>query len=394
MAKDMYADLGVDSGKKDVKGVFEGLVDNDFPGAFVNIVRDKERPGWVFTFHMDGDGSKIVQRLLMYLETGDAEILGGAADDALGMNLGDIAACGFVNGKIVFGDVLDINALNLPFKKEMMMAVGSRLNQIREMYRSYGFNIHFLGGETADLPHQTPNAIFNVGVYAETEEKNIISGNVEPGDIIFGFASGGQATWETEYNSGIMANGLTLGRVATMWKGYDEKYPDLMTKFGRHQGRYKIDDYALGLSWMPVGYALTSPTRRWPILIKILIKELERLGVRDMLHGISLNSGGGATKIGNVGQGILYRKQMYSIDGIFQVIQEESGESFRNMYKTFNCGIGLDVVGRDTPAFRQAIHNVSEITNVKAWGLGFCEEWDGGENKVILDTPYGIFDDY
>lgn len=49
-----YARLGVDAGKGSVRKTFGGIIDNDFPGAFVNIVRDPERPGEVFTGHMDG----------------------------------------------------------------------------------------------------------------------------------------------------------------------------------------------------------------------------------------------------------------------------------------------------------------------------------------------------
>lgn len=390
---DKYMALGVDSGKKEVKKIFEKLVDNDFPGAFVNIVRDPTRPGWVFTFHMDGDGSKLVQRILMYLETGNANFFMGAADDAVSMNLSDIAASGFIEGKIVFGDVIDINALNLPFKEEIMNAIGFRLKELKELYHSYGFNIFFLGGETADLPQQVQSSVLNIGVYAETKEKNVISGNVEPGDIIYGFRSDGKALWENELNSGIMSNGLTLGRVSTMWNGYNEKYPDLMTKWGKHEGIFKINSGVTGFP-ISIGQALISPTRQWAILIKILIDELEKKGIREMLHGISLNSGGGATKIGNVGRGILYKKNMPPITGIFDVIYNASGESRRNMYKTFNCGIGLDVVGKNDDRFREVVENVSQRTNVKVCKIGICEKWDGEGNKVELETCYGTFDDY
>lgn len=389
----MYAKLGVDSGKKEVREVFDQYVDNDFPEAFVNIVRDPSRPGEVFTQHMDGDGSKFVQRLLIFKETGDANIIRGAVDDAVSMNLGDIAAAGFVNGKIVITDVIDINGFNVP-KKEIMEQIGERFREIKELYRSFGFNsFFFLGGETADLPHQVQTIVFNVSVYAEAKESEIIIGNTVPGDKIFGFASDGQAAWENEYNSGIMSNGLTLGRVETMWAGYTSKYPQLIVSGNEYNGSYRVGDKDNRLP-MSISDALISPTRQWAILIKLLLEKLESKGIRNMLHGISMNTGGGATKIGHVGRGIYYKKRMPPLSGIFKIIQEQSGEKYRNMYKSFNCGIGIDVVGEDDPKFKTALLEVSEETAIKLFDLGRCHTYYGGGNRIELTTPYGIFNDY
>ena len=103
-----YKELGVDPGKSSVRKIFTKYIANDYPDAFVNIVTDPEDSESVFTMHMDGDGSKIVQRVLHYLETGDATIFQGAVDDAISMNTGDIAASGFITGKWVITDVINI----------------------------------------------------------------------------------------------------------------------------------------------------------------------------------------------------------------------------------------------------------------------------------------------
>lgn len=386
---DMYEILGVDSGKKEVRSIFKKRVDNDFPGAFVNIVRDPFHIGRAFTQHMDGDGSKLVQRLLMFKEIGDPIVIRGAVDDAVSMNLGDIAAAGFVKGKIVITDVINVNGFNVP-KAEIMEQIGVRFEEIKEMYRDFGFQLFFLGGETADLPHQVQTAVFDVGVYAEAEEVDIIAGNNAPGDKIYGFASDGQAFWESEPNSGIMSNGLTLARVKLMHESYTDKFPKLRTESCRYEGRFQVEKYADGLG-MSVGQALISPTRQWAILIKFLIEELEKNGIRKMLHGISLNSGGGATKISHVGNSILYKKNMLLPPNIFKIIQSESGETWKNMYKTFNCGIGIDVVGEDSLKFKKALEIVSFKTGVKLYELGECGSLEGDDNKVKLTTPYGVF---
>lgn len=382
-----YAQLGVDASKESVRKAFGRLIDNEFPGAFVNIIRDPMKRGWVRTQHMDGDGSKFVQRLLNFAETGNPVIFRGAVDDALQMNLGDIAACGFVFGPIMVTDVININRFNAP-KDIVMGEIGQRFGELMEMYRRCGFDIRFLGGETADLPTQTLNVIFDVAVSAHAKRKDIIAGNVKPGDKIYGFASDGQAIWEDEPNSGIMSNGLTLGRVATMWKGYEEIYPHL----GIYEGRYKVGGKATAPYDFVVSDALISPTRHWAILIKSLLEELKEADLYNDLHGISMNTGGGATKVSHIGQGMTYHKRMPAPPELFQLIQSESGESWKEMYRGFNCGVGLDVVFRNNPRFWDVLQKISDRTHVGLYELGECRASCDNNNHVILETPQGTFE--
>lgn len=385
-AESRYAQLGVDAGKESVRKAFERHIDNEFPYAFVNIIRDPIKRGWVRTQHMDGDGSKFVQRLLIYTETGDRAVLGGAVDDALQMNLGDIAASGFVHGPIMVTDVININRNTAP-KDILMEEVGQRFGELMEMYRYYGFNIHFLGGETADLPTQVKSIAFDVAVSAHAKRSDVIAGNIEPGDKIYGFASDGQAIWEKAPNTGIMSNGLTLTRVDTMWQGYEARYPHL----GEYHGRFKVGEKAEAPYNFVVSDALISPTRHWAILIKSLLEELRVADLYSDLHGISMNTGGGATKISHVGSGITYYKEMPTPPELFRFVQSESGESWENMYKGFNCGVGLDVVGKDNPRFRDVLQKVSDQTLVNLYELGKCTASSDGKNQVILKTRQGIF---
>lgn len=382
-----YAALGVDAGKASVRKAFGKHIDNEYPYAFVNIVRDPMRRGWVRTQHMDGDGSKFIQRLLIHAETGRTDVFRGAVDDALQMNLGDIAASGFVFGPIMVTDVININRFNVP-KDMLMEEVGQRFGELMELYREHGFNIHFLGGETADLPNQVKSIAFDVAVSAHAKRGDVIAGNVEPGDKIYGFASDGQAAWEDEPNSGIMSNGLTLAQHALMWEGYQEKYPNL----GKYQGLYKVGEQASQPYNFIVSEALTSPTRHWAILIKSLLEELRVADLYEDLHGISLNTGGGVTKISHVGSGIIYYKQMPYPPDIFKLIHDKSEENWKNMYKGFNCGIGQDVVGRDNPRFRDVLQKVSDQTHVRLYELGICRASNDGQNHVIVETEQGTFE--
>lgn len=388
MAKSHYDRLGVDAGKQKVRRIFKGAVDNDFPGAWVNIIRHPRRRGWVLTLHLDGDGSKLVQRVLGYRETADADIFRGAVDDALSSNTGDIACSGFVSGVVMVGDILDVSRFSFP-KNVVMRVIKERFVELRELYRRFGIQLYFMGGETADLPHQVMTGVFNAGVSAEAREKDLILGNVQPGDFISGFASGGWASFEDEPNSAIMTNGLTLGRMCTMARGYTKKYPDLVRRGGTYEGRYKPGDKVQGLDNMTIGQALLSPMRQWAIVIKILVDKLKKRKLFSHLHGITMYTGGGATKDKHLGQGgILYEKVMPEPPQIFQVIQRESKEPWIKMYEDFNCGIGLGVIG--TAKILPVLEEVSAETNIQLYRLGSCVATTG-RNKVALWTPYGKF---
>jgi phosphoribosylformylglycinamidine cyclo-ligase len=392
-----YAQLGIDAGKHKVRSIFKDKIHNEYPGAFINIATDPDLPNHVFTSHADGDGSKIIQRLLDFNVTGNIDVIRGAADDAFQMNYGDVAAGGFVDGLMVFNDVIDICSIPTLIPKEAILEqIGERLVELILLHEAYGYTKnYFMGGETADLPDNARNMIFNLMVFARTKKVNVITCNVQPGDAIYGFASDKKAKWEKKPNSGIGANGLTQGRTDTMHSDYTETYPHLWGK-NPYVGRYKVTDTPAVLGGMTVSEALISPTRQYSILIRILIDTLKERGIFDQLHAISMNTGGGATKVAHLGiGGIVYEKVMPTPPPIFQLIQQEPVETpWKDMFETFNCGVGLDVVGENTPELKKAIEHVQKITKVKSFRLGTCYANTGKKNTVVLNTPYGRFDDY
>jgi phosphoribosylformylglycinamidine cyclo-ligase len=391
--KDLYKRLGVDSGKGSVRKAFKGVLQNEFPGAFVNIVADPMVPGWVMTQHVDGDGSKIVARLIRYLESGISAILKGVVDDGMTMNYADVAAAGFVYGYSVITDSLNVGVPE-NIKKPLMVSVSARITELIKLYKQHGIDlIYFLGGETADLPNQVCSAVFDITVNAHMPRGKVIAGNVRPGDIIYGLSSGGKALWEEIINSGLMSNGLTLGSSCLLHESYNGKYRDILRNEKWFQGRFRIGDVPDGLG-MEVSEALLSPTRQWAIFIRKFMDHLGEQGIRHMLKGISVNTGGGGTKICHVGTGgIRYVKKMPEPGPIFQLIHEESGQDWEHMFKTFNCSVGLDIVGNDDPQFNAAIRKVAGDCHIGLHRLGTCE-FCRGKNNVVLETPYGIFDKY
>lgn len=393
MAKSMYEQLGVDPHKQNVRDIFERVVDNEYPGAFVNIITDPNCYDRVMTQHQDGDGSKFVQRMLHYMKTSDPSVFNGMLDDALSMNTGDIAACGFVDGTYLITDVLNLN-LPKQIKEIVMRAIGLRMSELKELYLEHGIIIKFLGGETADLRDQVRSGVFDLTVTAWTDRENVIRGNVQDGDLIFGIPSDGQAVWELEPNSGLMSNGLTLGRSSLMSKDYNFIYPLLKRDDIYYKGRYEYNNRPKILGGMTVSEALLSPTRQWALVIKELISSLREMRVIHMLHGISMNTGGGATKIKNIGKGgIIYTKMMPPPPPICKLIKSESRETWENMYTSFNCGIGIDIIGENNPVFINAVEAIKNKCGLPVIHLGSCiySNNPDAKNSVELITPYGHF---
>jgi phosphoribosylformylglycinamidine cyclo-ligase len=393
--KSMYQELGVDAKKEKVKETFSGIIQNDFKGAFVNIVKDPFSPNRYVTIHSDGDGSKFVQRLLHFFETGEESIFQGMVDDAVAMNTSDVAAAGFVFETWLINNVLNIGLE--PYLKEIIMKqIAIRMKEIRQLYKSHGFRFNFMGGETADLPQQVKTAIFDVSIMAWAKDKHLIKGNIQDGDLIYGFASDGQANWEPEKNSGIMSNGLTLARSCLMSSGYNVKYPLLSIGNDFYKGELSVRDRLSELSSDSVSASILSPTRQWPIVIANLMSRLIKKDSLQQLHGIVINTGGGATKILNIGshKNIEFFKTMPSPPAIFQLIKKVSGESWQNMYETFNCGVGIDVIGENKKEFKDALAETSLALNVKHFKLGHCrvkEEKSNEKNKLFMQTNYGKF---
>jgi len=385
---DKYKEMGVEADKGVVEEIFKTIVSNDFPHAFINIVRDPTAPGFVKSKKADGDGSKPVYRCIFFFEKKDPAIFQGGAHDAFAMPLGDICASGLYHD-LEITDTIAINLLNVP-KEIILEELKKGMSWLLNLYRSYGFRITHFGGETADLPIQTGSFIMDVDVRGRAPEVYGIYGNVQPGDAIFGFASDGKAAWEEKERSPIMSNGLTLAARIILHADYAKAYPFLTHPTKPYQGRFRFGEVIPGVG-MTVEDALLSPTRQFPILFKLLIEKLKERHALHLLHGITLNSGGGATKILRLGDRIRYVKTMPDQPAFFSFIQEEGRVPGREMYKDFNNGVGSDIIGSYGGGILESVlREVSEETQVKLFFLGDCERAEE-ENEVILRTDKETF---
>ena len=223
--------------------------------------------------------------------------------DCVAMCVNDIICCGA--NPLFFLDYIAIGR-NEPEK------VASLVSGVAEGCVQAGCAL--IGGETAEhpgtmQPEDYDLAGFSVGIV--DQDKILRKASVREGDIILGLPS-----------SGIHSNGYSLVR-----KVFDVEHASLEAR---------VEE--LG---MTLGEALLTPTR---IYVKPILAALETGGV----HGISHITGGGFYE--NIprclpdGYQAKIEKAAIPVLPIFRLLQERGGIPERDMFNTFNMGIGMSLV--------------------------------------------------
>jgi phosphoribosylformylglycinamidine cyclo-ligase len=375
-----YEELGVDVKKKGIES-FRSIVDNLYPNAFCVIQRDPQNPDIGLVLHTDSAGSKPIMAYIGYRETGEAKWFQGLSQDSLAMNLNDLLCVGAE--PVSFVDYIAFNTLVIN-RVEMLGALSTGFNECLNVLERESTPVLFAGGETADLPDVLRTLDVCVTAFGRVELSKVITGDkIQPGDRIIGVRSGGKIRYENFDNSGIMSNGHTLARSALLNSEYVTKYPEIShPSRGRYTGKYYFDDYLDELG-STLGEALLSPTR---LFSPIAQKVLEKYG--SYIHGMVHNTGGGNTKCLRLGKGIKYIKNMPNYDPIFDLIHDESGVSWREMYQDFNMGIGFELIVEED--YVDEIISVVEGYDVGVSGIGYCEQ-SKDNNMLLLRSDKGEF---
>ena len=376
-----YEELGVDVKKKGIES-FKAVIHNLYPGAFCVIQRDPADPDMGLVTHTDSAGSKPIMAYINYKETGDASWFEGLPQDALAMNINDLVCVGA--DPVTFVDYVAFNTLVID-RVDMLAALSNGFGSCIKVLENEGTPVLFAGGETADLPDLVRTLDVSVTMFGRTPLSNVITGSdIKPGDVIIGVRSGGKIRYEKGVNSGIMSNGHTLARSSLISPEYVGKYPEISHPAkGRYTGPYMYDDFVDSLDSM-VGEALLSPTRLFsPIALKVLGKH------REDVHGMVHNTGGGNTKCIRLGSGINYVKDsMPEPDPIFELIKEESGVTWEEMYQDFNMGVGFEFIV--DPESAEDILSVVEGFGVGASIIGRCTE-SKDANGLKIESSKGSF---
>jgi len=373
----LYNKRGVSAQKEEVHAATKHLDQGLFPNAFCKIYPDYlgNDDEFVNVMHADGAGTKSILAYLYWKETGDISVWKGIAQDAIVMNLDDLLCVGIYDN-IVFNSTIDRNKHLIPGEVLEQIINGSQ--QLFDELKTVGVNIHYLGGETADVGDVVRSIAVNGTMTCRWPKNKIISNEkIKAGDVIVGFASYGQATYETDYNSGIGSNGLTSARHDVLSKYYaenfKESYDNSLTGDVAYIGKHRMIDYyrtAANKGQEPVtfGKLLLSPTRTYAPVMKVLLEDHF-----EKIHGVIHCSGGGQTKCMKYlpGDFRVIKDNLFYVPPIFDIIQQNSGSSNREMYEVFNMGCRLEIYC--DPADAETMINAAKKFNIDAQVIGRVE---------------------
>jgi len=303
-------------------GGFGGLFELDITGV--------TKP--VLVSGTDGVGTKLKIAFLM-----DKHDTVGI--DCVAMCVNDVVCCG---AKPLF--FLDYIAVG----KNVPERVASIVSGVAEGCFQSGCSL--IGGETAEMPGFYPEDEYDMAGFCVgmVDKPKIIDGSkVKPGDALIGIAS-----------SGVHSNGFSLVRHVL---GLDSK---------------SVNTYSKELG-MTVGEALLTPTK---LYVKPLLSLIEQCDV----HAVSHVTGGGfyeniprmLPKTANA----VVEKARIPVLPIFNVIQKTGNIPERDMFNTFNMGVGMCAA---LPAEQadKAVQVLAEAGE-KAFVIGEVTKGDGGIELV------------
>src|SRR5690242_20127704 len=251
----------------------------------------------ILAMHCDGVGTKVVIAQMM-------NRFDNIGIDCIAMNVNDIICLGA--HPLAFIDYIALRSANQHVVQEIAKGLVKGARQS---------DMAIIGGETAILPDlingEDKNTFDLVGmVLGIVDKPNIILGDkIKTGDIILGVES-----------SGLHSNGYTLARKVLLSK-------------------YSVEDTAPYLIHT-VGEELLVPTTIYKKPVMDILKQEHIL-----IHGIAHITGGSFAKLTRLNMNVDYKlDNLPDSHGIFKQIQVDGHIETKEMYRTFNMGIGFCII--------------------------------------------------
>lgn len=295
------AGVDIDAGAKEVelikKSVKETYIDGvlgdlgGFGGLFSLKQEWSDEP--VLVSGTDGVGTK----LRLAIDLGIHDTIG---QDCVAMSVNDVLVQG---AKPLF--FLDYIATGKLEPKLMADIVKGVANACKES------GCALLGGETAEMAGFYQEGDYDVAGFAVgiVDRKNLITGEtISEGDVILGIPS-----------TGIHSNGYSLVRKLAKENHWDLKKV------------YPTFDKSLG-------EVLLTPTRLYP---KVVLPLLSHIDIKGMVH---ITGGGFYENIPRIlpeGTAVVIDGDSWPVLPIFPFLKKEGNIDAHEMYRTFNCGIGM-----------------------------------------------------
>ena len=378
---------GVSAAKEDVHNAIKNIDKGIFPKAFCKIIPDilGGDDEYCNIMHADGAGTKSSLAYMYWKETGDINVWKGIAQDAIVMNTDDLLCIGAVDN-ILVSSTIGRNKMLIP--GEVISAIINGTDELLADMREMGVGIYPTGGETADVGDLVRTIIVDSTVACRMKKSDVIDNSkIQPGDVIVGLSSSGQATYEKSYNGGMGSNGLTSARHDVFSKYLATKYPESFDNSIPQElvysGTKTLTEQIEGLG-IDAGQLVLSPTRTYaPVIRKILD------GKRNKIHGMIHCTGGAQTKVLHFinDNCKIIKDNMFAVPPLFKIIKEESNTDWKEMYQVFNMGHRMEIYV--SPEDAEEIIQISKSFNIDAQVIGHVEE----DNKpsLTIKSEFGVF---
>jgi len=290
-------------------------------GGLVEISKKFREP--VLVSGTDGVGTKL--RLAFELNRHDT-----VGIDLVGMSVNDILVQGAE--PLFFLDYFACGKLDVEAATEVIKGIASGCEQA---------GCALIGGETAEMPGMYPVGEYDLAGFAVgvVEKSKIITGDdIMPGDVVLGMAS-----------NGAHSNGYSLVR-----KIIERSKPDLNTKFDGER---------------TLAECIMAPTR---IYVKPLLALMQSLTLKGVAH---ITGGGISENVPRVLPANVVAdidRNSWQMPKLFHWLREQGNVAEQEMYRTFNCGIGMVVIvaAQDADAavaqLQAAGENVHRIGMIRA----------------------------
>ncbi len=298
-------------------------------GGLVEISRKFKEP--VLVSGTDGVGTKL--KLAFELNRHDT-----VGIDLVAMSVNDILVQGAE--PLFFLDYFACGKLDVPAATEVIKGIAFGCEQS---------GCALIGGETAEMPGMYPEGEYDLAGFAVgvVEKSKIITGKtIVAGDVVLGLAS-----------NGAHSNGYSLVR-----KIIERSKPDLNAKF---DGERTLAD------------CIMAPTR---LYVKPVLSLMEKVAVKGMAH---ITGGGITENVPRVLPGNLVAdidSKAWQMPKLFDWLRKQGNVEAREMFRTFNCGIGMVVVvaAQDEDAAIKHLHAAGE----KALRIGIVRARKGDEHQT------------
>ena len=298
-------------------------------GGLVEISKKYREP--VLVSGTDGVGTKL--KLAFELNRHDT-----VGIDLVAMSVNDILVQGAE--PLFFLDYFACGKLDVPSATEVIKGIAKGCEDS---------GCALIGGETAEMPGMYPVGEYDLAGFAVgvVEKSKIITGEtIKAGDVVLGLAS-----------NGAHSNGYSLVR-----KIIERSKPDLNAKF---DGERTLADCVM------------APTR---LYVKPLLSLMQKITVKGMAH----ITGGGITE--NVPR-VLPADVVAEIDSnswkmpkLFDWLREGGNVKTQEMFRTFNCGIGMVVIVSEQAAAAAVEH--FQAVGEKVFRIGVIRTRRGDEHQA------------